>query len=83
MSAPVKLALQRKEAAAALSLSVDSFDRHVRAQLRCVYVGDVRLWPVAEIERWLAEHAIIPGTTTSAPAPLATAGGMAQGDVTP
>lgn len=56
-----QLAYQRKDAAAALSLSVDSFDRHVRPTLKCVYVGDVRLWPAAELERWLAERAMLPG----------------------
>lgn len=62
----LKLALQRKEAAAALGIGVDSFDRHVRPELKCVYVGDVRLWPVAELERWLATHAMMPGTTERA-----------------
>ncbi len=57
----IQLAYQRKDAAAALGLSVDSFDRHVRPELKCVYVGDARLWPVAELERWLAERAILPG----------------------
>jgi hypothetical protein len=69
----VKLAVQRKEAAACLSLSVDSFDRHVRPHIRCVYIGDVRLWPVAELERWLAANAIMPGTTKSAGATAGTA----------
>jgi hypothetical protein len=62
MTAP-QLAYQRKDAAAALGLSVDSFDRHVRPTLKCVYVGDTRLWPVKELERWLAERAMIPGTS--------------------
>ena len=44
------LALQRKDAAAALGISVDTFDRHVRPQLRCVYIGDTRLWPVTELD---------------------------------
>jgi hypothetical protein len=79
MTGSLTLALQRKEAAAALSLSVDSFDRHVRRHLRCVYVGDVRLWPVAELERWLAESAMMAGTTTSAPATAPTAPGHGTG----
>ena len=56
-----RIAYQRKDAAAALGISADTFDRHVRAELKCVYVGDARLWPVAELERWLAERAILPG----------------------
>ena len=55
--APVKLALQRRDAAAALSVGVDTFDRHIRPLLKCVYVGDLRLWPVAELERYLDEQA--------------------------
>jgi hypothetical protein len=51
------LALRRAEAAAALGLSVDTFDRHVRPQLRVLYVGDLRLWPVEELTRWLRENA--------------------------
>ena len=54
------LALQRKAAAAALGLSVESFDRYVRPCVRVVYVGDIRLWPVAELQAWLSAHAIIP-----------------------
>lgn len=59
MSAP-RLALQRKEAAAALSVSGDTFDRHIRPHLRCVYVGGLRLWPVAELERFLLREATEP-----------------------
>ena len=51
------LALQRKEAAEALGIAVDTFDRHVKPVLRAVYVGSVRLDPVAELEHWLRAHA--------------------------
>lgn len=74
----LKLALQRKDAAAALGISVDSFDRHVRPELKCVYIGDTRLWPVAELERWLAARAMMPGTS-SAPATVGAARGHDQG----
>jgi len=50
-----RLALQRKEAAAALNVGVDTFDRHIRPHLQVVYVGDLRLWPVSELRRWLDE----------------------------
>jgi hypothetical protein len=52
-----RLALQRKEAAEALGIGVDTFDRHVRAALPVVYVGSVRLYPLAGLERWLASNA--------------------------
>ncbi len=78
--AGVRLALQRKDAAAALGISADSFDRHVRPELRVVYVGDRRLWPVAELQRWLAERAMMPGTTRSAPATVRAAPGHDQED---
>jgi len=58
-SAP-RLALRRAEAAAALGVSLDSFDRHVRPHLRVLRLGSVRLYPVSEIERWLAEGASSP-----------------------
>ena len=55
--APIpRLAFQRREAAAALGLSVDSFDRHVRPHLRVVYVGELRLWPLEELTRWVREN---------------------------
>lgn len=52
----VCLALQRKDAADALDIGVDTFDRHFRSKLRCVYVGRVRLYPVSELERVLREN---------------------------
>jgi hypothetical protein len=51
------LALSREEAAAALGMSVDSFERHVQPTLRLVRLGRMRLVPVRELERWLDEHA--------------------------
>lgn len=51
-----RLALSRREAAAALGVSLSHFQRHVQPQLRCVYSGQLRLYPVSELERWLAEH---------------------------
>lgn len=76
---PVKLALQRREAAAALGVGVDTFDRHIRPHLRCVYVGDLRLWPVAEIERWLESRAMMRGETTGGPGDVAPPRGPAPG----
>jgi hypothetical protein len=52
-----RLALDRKESAEALGLGVDAFDRYVRPYIRCVYVGSVRRWAVAELEAWLEASA--------------------------
>ena len=61
-SAP-RLALSKGEAAQALGVSVDFLEDHVLAELRVVRVGRRLLIPVAELERWLAEHSerAIPG----------------------
>jgi hypothetical protein len=56
----VPLAYQRTQAAEALGVSDDFFDREIRDQLGCVYVGSLRLWPVGEIQRWLAENMVKP-----------------------
>jgi hypothetical protein len=53
----VRLSLSRRDAAAALGMSLRHFQRHVQPQLRCVYSGQLRLYPVAELQRWLAENA--------------------------
>ncbi len=54
---PARLALSKAEAAEALGVSVDFLEDHVLDELRVVRVGRRRLIPVAELERWLAEHA--------------------------
>jgi len=38
-------------------MSLSHFQRHVQPHVRCVYSGQLRLFPVSELERWLAEHA--------------------------
>jgi hypothetical protein len=51
--APVTpLALRKTEAAEALGLSDESFDKHVRPTLPAVRIGVLRLFPVEAIERW-------------------------------
>jgi hypothetical protein len=52
-----KLALTKAEAAEALSMSVDSFERHVQPDLRLIRRGRLVLVPVREIERWTEENA--------------------------
>jgi hypothetical protein len=56
--APIpRLALKRDEAAAALGMGLDSFERHVQPTIRLVRLGRMRLVPIRELERWLDEHA--------------------------
>lgn len=55
--AAARLALSPEEAAAAIGISRDSFDRHVRDQLAWVRVGARVVVPVAELERWLQRRA--------------------------
>ncbi len=47
-----RVALTREEAAAALGMSLDSFERHVQPELRLIRRGKLRLVPVHELERW-------------------------------
>ena len=59
MKRPVpRLALRVDEAAASLGMSVDSFQRHVAGELRTVYVGRVKVYAVAELERYLERQAV-------------------------
>ncbi len=53
---PKPLALQRKAAAEVLGMGVDHFDREVRPVIPVARSGSLRLWPVAELERWLDER---------------------------
>jgi len=55
-----RLALRREEAARALGLSDESFDRYCRPSLPVVRLGSMRLYPVAALEAWLAERASAP-----------------------
>ena len=64
MLEPPRLALSRRDAAAALGMSLRHFQRHVHPQLRCVYSGQLRLFPVAELERWLKEAGWRPNEET-------------------
>jgi hypothetical protein len=47
-----RVTLRLTEAAAALGMSPDHFDRHVRPQLRLVQSGKLTLVPVVELEKW-------------------------------
>ena len=54
---PPRLAVTRAEAAAALGMSINSFERHVQPELRVIRRGSLRLFPVRELERWLEANA--------------------------
>lgn len=51
------IALGKPEAAGALGMSVDSFERYVQSDVRCIRRGRLRLFPVAELERWANDNA--------------------------
>lgn len=56
--APIpRLALSRRDAAAAIGMGLDSFERHVQPTLAMVRLGRMRLVPVTELQRWLNSHA--------------------------
>jgi hypothetical protein len=52
-----RIALTRREAAAALGVGLTTFKQQVQPQLRIVRRGKVRLIPVGELERWVEENA--------------------------
>jgi hypothetical protein len=52
---PIRFALRRKEAAAALGISDEVFDEHVRSELPVVRLASVKVYPIAGIEAWLAK----------------------------
>jgi predicted DNA-binding transcriptional regulator AlpA len=57
--APPRLALTVEEAAAAIGMSRDSFDRHVKPDLRLIRRGRLVLVPVHELEAWCARAAAL------------------------
>lgn len=57
VEAPVPaLALRRPQAAAALGVSVDVFDREIRDELPVVRVGGVVCYPLAGLQAWVTAH---------------------------
>jgi hypothetical protein len=52
----LRLALTRTEAAEAIGMSLDSFERYVQSDLRLIRRGRIRLVPVGELERWVVEN---------------------------
>ena len=47
-----RVALTRREAAASLGISLDSFERHVQPHVKIIRRGALRLIAVPELERW-------------------------------
>jgi hypothetical protein len=54
---PDRLAYKRKNAAAALDISVDYFDAHVRPHLRPVYIAGATRYRASELQEWLDREA--------------------------
>ena len=52
-----RFSLTRKEAAAALGVSVDTFERRIQPFIRVVVCGQLILVPPAELERWIKDNA--------------------------
>jgi excisionase family DNA binding protein len=57
---PPRLAVSKAEAADQLGVNVKSFERHIEPHLRSVRVGRRRLYPLAELNRWLEREGAIP-----------------------
>ena len=53
-----RLAFSVDEAATALGVSRDHFERHVLGSLRVIYSGRRRLIPLRELERWVEREAV-------------------------
>lgn len=51
------IAVDRAEAAAALGISVDVFDEHVRPHLPALRFGTKQVYPVAALQAYAVEHA--------------------------
>ncbi len=54
-----RVALTRVEAAEALGISMDSFERYVQPEVRVIRRGRMRLIPVGDLERWADENAAL------------------------
>lgn len=52
-----RIAVRRAEAAAALGISVDSFERYVQPEIRAIRIGTLRVFRIADIEDWAEANA--------------------------
>lgn len=57
VTAPAPILVSREQAAEMLAMSLRGFNRHVAPHLRVVRVGQRKLYPVAELERWATANA--------------------------
>jgi hypothetical protein len=53
--------VKRRDAAAMLSMSIDSFERHIEPSIKLVRAGSMFMVPVTELERHVAENATFYG----------------------
>ncbi len=53
-----RLAFNQQDAAAALGVSVDHFERHIKPDLPIVYSGTLKLYSLAALQEWLAENTL-------------------------
>ena len=53
-----RLAFNQQDAAAALGVSVDHFERHVKPDLPIVYSGTLKLYSLVALQEWLAENTL-------------------------
>jgi hypothetical protein len=51
------VAVKREEAAEAIGMSLDSFERYCQPELRLIRRGRLVLVPIEELQRWAAENA--------------------------
>jgi excisionase family DNA binding protein len=54
---PARVTLRVQEASEALGMSVDSFERYVRPEIRTIRRGRMVLIPVSELSEWVERHA--------------------------
>lgn len=65
--APVpRLLLDREEAATALAMSVDHFERFVQPHVRMVRAGQKRLVSIRELEAWVNQQLRLPLNSSEA-----------------
>jgi hypothetical protein len=52
------LAFRPKQAAELLTISLDSFERHVAPDVRSIRIGRLKIYPRMELEHWVEENAV-------------------------
>ncbi len=56
--------VKRREAAGMLSISIESFERHVEPHIKLVQLGSMFLVPLSELERFVADYATYYGAVS-------------------